>query len=316
MKRILLTGATGFVGRCVVGPLIDQGFEVHAACRNPDRAVALGAVGHAADLLAAGAGEDVIRRVRPTHLLHLAWDVTHGAFWTSPANLRWVGRSLDLLDAFVRAGGERVVMAGTCAEYAPSDRPLVEGRSALAPGSLYGTAKLSLGQILRADAAQRGYSAAWGRFFYMVGADEPPVRFIPAQIAAVLKGAPISCRHPWNRIDYMDVRDAGAAMAALAGSRVEGPVNIASGEGRSLDSICRTVADAAGRPDLYTSPDGEPDEGSSATVASVLRLRDEVGFVPERPFDARLREIVSAWVERGPPGPVDPSVRDVGRRGP
>ena len=53
-------------------------------------------------------------RVRPTHLLHLAWDTTPRVYWTSADNLRWVQTSLDLIQAFVCLGGRRIVFAGTC----------------------------------------------------------------------------------------------------------------------------------------------------------------------------------------------------------
>ena len=68
----------------------------------------------------------------PTHLLHLAWYAEPGLFWRSPENLRWVEASLRLLRAFAEHGGQRAVMAGSCAEYAwqPRDR-LRRGRDAV-----------------------------------------------------------------------------------------------------------------------------------------------------------------------------------------
>ena len=55
--------------------------------------------------------------IRPEVLIHLAWYAEHGKYWTSPENVRWVEASLALLRGFAAAGGRRVVMAGTCAEY-------------------------------------------------------------------------------------------------------------------------------------------------------------------------------------------------------
>lgn len=89
MKRVLLTGATGF-------PEVSW---------------------HRADLVEAGEAWALMATVQPTHLLHFAWDTVPGKYWTSRENFRRVQASLPLLQAFARHGGQRLVMAGTCAEY-------------------------------------------------------------------------------------------------------------------------------------------------------------------------------------------------------
>src|SRR5437588_3229964 len=113
--KVLVTGATGFVGRFVLERLRTSGAEVHACAR---RAGARGlAQWHEADLLTAGAPRALIDAVRPTHLLHLAWYSEPGTFWTSRENLRWLSTTIELLEAFADAGGQRFVGTGTCAEY-------------------------------------------------------------------------------------------------------------------------------------------------------------------------------------------------------
>src|SRR5690606_6877319 len=85
VRRVLLTGASGFIGRACIGPLLSRGFEVHAASRMTRESwpnVSVWPV----DLLDRAAMEVLVRRVAPSHLLHTAWDVTHGAFWTARAN--------------------------------------------------------------------------------------------------------------------------------------------------------------------------------------------------------------------------------------
>ena len=78
-------------------------------------------------------------------LLHLAWATEHGAFWTSPDNVRWLEASLALLRAFVAGGGARAVVAGTCAEYSWSTEADVLAEEApLEPATLYGASKAAL----------------------------------------------------------------------------------------------------------------------------------------------------------------------------
>src|SRR5689334_899041 len=116
VKSVLVTGASGFVGRPVLRYLQNQNFKVHAVHRkaadcHDDVTV------HQADLLQQGEAERLMEAVRPTHLLHLAWDVLPGQFWSARNNLDWVAASLHLYRAFARSGGERAVFTGTCAEY-------------------------------------------------------------------------------------------------------------------------------------------------------------------------------------------------------
>lgn len=86
--RVLVTGATGFIGKPAVEELLRQGYEVHIiGRRRPD---IKGAWFHECDLLALRNFRPIIGSVGATHLLHLAWDVAPGKFWTDAANLDWM----------------------------------------------------------------------------------------------------------------------------------------------------------------------------------------------------------------------------------
>ena len=138
MRRVLVTGGAGFVGRHAVAALRARGFEVHALGRRaPEGAHAF----HPADLLDADARRAAVREAGASHLLHLAWVTEPGRYWHSPDNLDWAAASLDLVRRFREAGGTRACVAGTCAEYdwtaiealseagdaPPSPRPRGEG---------------------------------------------------------------------------------------------------------------------------------------------------------------------------------------------
>lgn len=93
MKRVLVTGASGFIGRNCLAPLEQREFEIHAVSSRPvdhgDNNVTL----HEANLLDRSQIAPLLAAVRPTHLLHLAWIVSPGA--ASPT-LRPSQSSLDL----------------------------------------------------------------------------------------------------------------------------------------------------------------------------------------------------------------------------
>ena len=142
MKRVLVTGAGGFIGRQVVSELLRRGDEVHAA--DLPGSPSLDAVSHPVDLLDEPMVDELIPRVEPTHLVHLAWYAEHGKFWNSPLNLDWLKASEKLFRSFAAHGGKRAVFAGTCAEYDWSNSRLSEDATPSNPATLYGTCKNNL----------------------------------------------------------------------------------------------------------------------------------------------------------------------------
>ncbi len=290
----MLTGATGFVGRHTLTALAEAGHEVHALTRRrgPDMS---GVMWHETDLLA---GVEIVEQVRPEILVHLAWYAEHGKYWTSVENLRWVGASLELLRAFAAAGGRRVVMAGTCAEYEWS-REVYPEDAVLLPATLYGAAKHGLHTVAAAYAEQTGIELAWGRLFFLYGPGEAPERFVPSLVRPLLEGKPAPMTAGTQRRDFMHVADAGAAFAALADSALTGAVNVASGEGVQLRELARLIAAHTGGQELLALGElSMREDDPPSLVADVGRLRGEVGFRARMTLAAGLQDTTSWWRAR------------------
>ena len=297
MKRVLLTGARGFIGAHCLEALQDRGFEVHAvSSRGRQNSDSEQVEWHHADLHNAEHVLRMLAEIKPQYLLHLAWDVAHGVYWSSLENLRWVKSSLSLLQAFIDAGGQRAVMAGSCAEYDWNYGYCSEELTPLKPATLYGACKNALQSITAAASLEAGLSAAWGRLFFLYGPGEHPDRLIPSVITALLNNEDVLCTHGEQIRDYLYIKDAASALAALLESDVCGPVNIASGKPIVLKDLIAAAAEIAGSPDLVRLGALSPAaDDPPLLLANTFRLMEEVGWQPQYTLEQGLQETVAWW---------------------
>jgi nucleoside-diphosphate-sugar epimerase len=309
VKRVLVTGAGGFIGRWSVPPLVTRGYEVHAALSTVVRdrgagAQLTGATLHRSDLLDPAAIGRLIDAVRPTHLLHFAWIATPKLYWVSAENFSWVAASLHLLRAFHRGGGIRAVLAGSCAEYDWSRVDVCrEDSSALVSAAAgaatpYAVCKLALQNMLASYGSQESLSTAWGRIFSPFGPHEHPQRLVASVVQHLLLNQEAPCSHGRQVRNFLHVADVGAAFAAILDSAVQGPVNIGSPERVSIAALVGRIAERIGRNELIrlgarSTAANEP----AVLVPDVRRLYDEVGWRPGLTLDEALADTISWWQE-------------------
>ncbi len=288
MPTVLVTGATGFVGRQAVAALERRGLAVHAASSTDD-------------LLHPEARRRVVANAGATHLLHLAWTTEHGRFWTDPHNVDWAIASLDLARLFAATGGTRLVFGGSCAEYdwTVADAPLDELTSRRRPATLYGTAKLATGDLLEAWGRAAGVSVARGLLFFLYGPGEQPGRLVPSVISPLLAGERVATSEGTQVRDFIHVEDAGEALAALVLGEVTGPVNIASGTGHAVAEVASLLAELTGRPDLLDVGALPLRAGDPPRLVGRTTVIDEhVGRPAPRDLRTGLAETITWWRER------------------
>jgi nucleoside-diphosphate-sugar epimerase len=237
--KVLLTGASGFLGSYVLKALQRHNIDVVAVGRTlpqvPTKFIE-------ADLLSIHDFAPLIKQAQPTHLLHLAWYAEHGKYWNSSLNLRWTETTIRLVEAFCAAGGRHIVLAGTCAEYDWTQGYCQEDTSLLNPATLYGVAKDATRRLAMAVCAQHHTSCAWGRIFLPFGHGENFNRLIPSLID-VFQGT----RRPFelNALAYRDflhASDVAEGFIKLLMEKVQGEYNICSGEPIRLSEVVTTLA--------------------------------------------------------------------------
>jgi nucleoside-diphosphate-sugar epimerase len=295
-KIVLLTGASGFIGRHCVGPLLDRGYEVHGAGTRGAPADMPRVRWHSGDLLERGAARRLLAEIKPTHLLHLAWYVVPGKLITSPENYEWVRASMELVQEFAAAGGKRLTTCGSGYEYDWRYGFCNEQLTAQAPNTVYGACKQALNLMTEALALSANLSSAWGRVFFLYGPHEHPQRLVSSIVLSLLRGEPAKSSHGRQIRDYMHVQDVADGLVALLDSDVRGTVNVSSGRATQIRDIVLTLGNLLGRPELIQLG-ALPARANDApmVVGDNARISTQLGWQPRFELEAGLSNTVEWW---------------------
>jgi nucleoside-diphosphate-sugar epimerase len=300
MRRVLVTGGTGCIGRHALPLLVERGWDVHATTTRQTAPPIEGVTWHRVDLLAGDAARVVLDSSRPDALMHLAWFIAPGRWAAAPANLDWVTASLNLIRTFGDRGGRRLVVAGTCLEYDWTYGYCSEARTPCTPHTLYGVSKNALRLLVEGYAAQSGLSAAWGRIFFLYGPHEHAERLIAYVVRSLLSGERARCSHGRQIRDYLFADDVAAALVTLLERDVvRGPINIASGQPVTLRHLAERAGELLQRPELLEfgaiapAPTDMP-----LVIGDVTRLSHELAWAPSYSLDEGLSATIGWWREQ------------------
>ena len=296
MKKILVTGASGFIGRHTLTPLLQAGYEVHAVSFKKKTENETSIKWHQTDLKNSTQTQDLIGKIQPTHLLHFAWCAEPGKFWTDPENTQWVEASFNLIKTFHAQGGKRVVISGSCAEYEWNKSIYSEKATSENPATLYGKCKQELQIKVEAFCHEVDLSLCWGRIFFVYGPYEHPARLVSSIVRSLLKNETAECSHGNQKRDLLFVEDVASGFVSILENEITGIVNIGSGEGVALKDVIKTIGDKIGRKNLIRmgalpSPANEP----SILVADTKRLTEEVRWAPKFDINTGLDRTIHWW---------------------
>lgn len=254
MKNILITGATGFVGKHVVNALADTDTKIRAVARRPKesgqiRQKGIDEVIETNDLFAENENwwADVCKDI--DIIIHLAWYAEPGKYLQSSKNIDCLSGTLQLAKGAVLAGVKRFLGIGTCFEYDLSDG-LLSTDTPLKPLTPYAGAKVATYSALSQYLPEEKMEFLWGRLFYLYGEGEDERRLVPF-IKSRLSEGKVADLTSGNQIrDFLDVRDAAKMIAELALGNEQGAINICSGEPITVRQLAEKIADEYGRRDL------------------------------------------------------------------
>jgi nucleoside-diphosphate-sugar epimerase len=246
--RVIVTGASGFVGRHAVRALLARGPDVVAVARERERAAACEWFGRVRFVAA-----DVHALAEPAALLGPADVVLHLA-WPGLPNYRAafhleenLPRDFSFIKSLVESGYERLLVAGTCLECAPREGVYAESCDG-EPTLPYPLAKARLRRQLAALQARRPYALQWARLFYMYGAGQNPNSLLAQLDRAIDAGAPAFDMSGGAQVrDYLQVEEVGLKLALLAEHpEWQGVTHICSGEPVTVRALVEAHVAARG----------------------------------------------------------------------
>lgn len=306
IKRVLVTGGSGFIGANLVRRLLADGHEVHVLLR-PDldlwrlEEVMGELLVHEGDLVDAASVGRVVEQARPAWIFHLA---AHGAYPTQTETLPIVQTNLvgtsNLLEAAATVGFEAFVNSGTSSEYGYKDHAPAEDEW-LEPNSTYAVAKAAATMYCRQRARRSGLPVTTLRLYSVYGPFEEPSRLVPRLIAEGLEGRLPPLVNPSIARDYVHVEDACQAYlkAAAVGTEPGAVYNVGTGVQTTLAEIvelARRLLSIAAEPAWGTMPDRSWD--TDVWVANSTRVRAKLGWSPSLDLEQGLARTI-AWYRAG-----------------
>ena len=264
--KVLVTGATGFVGQHLIPQLLARGYTVTAVARNPSKARGFDWYEHvhfiACDIHQPR--ENVFQFFgSPNVLVHLAWDglPNYKDLFHFERNLL---ADYHFIKALVEGDLHHLLITGTCFEYGMINGCLSEDMPTL-PSNPYALAKDTLRKFVDILAQQRDITFQWARLFYMYGAGQNQKSLIAQLDRAIDSGDPVFNMSGGEQLrDYRRVEDVATKLVNLMEHpQCAGIVNICSGEPISVrrlveEHLIRRNADIKLNLGYYPYPDYEP----------------------------------------------------------
>lgn len=240
--RILITGASGFVGRHVMEHITAPSHQILAFSKE-DVQCKSGAGNiqwFCGDIGDFHVIEPAIQSFNPDVLIHLAWQgIPDYGEEMSRLNLN---NSITLLEyVFKKTNCKKIIVSGSCAEYGKKRGACKESDS-MRQNSFFSWAKRALFDYLSLKCRNAGAALIWFRIFYVYGPGQRQGALVPTLVNAFASKRVPMIMNPFNRNDFIYIKDVAQAFRLAATKRIRsGIYNLGTGTSSSVFEVCREV---------------------------------------------------------------------------
>lgn len=288
--KVLITGGSGFVGRALISNLLkNNSFSIYATYQMNCPKIQ-NVSWHQTDLLNTSMIAKLIREIKPSYLVHLAWYTKHGKFWNAPENFLWRDASYNLISEFIGCNGKHLMVAGSCAEYLMHDPKYLE-QNINVPN--YTKAKNDLLSFSKRVCLNEDCKLTWPRIFFPYGPNEDKNKFLSSIINDLKNQKKAICKYPHHNRDYIYIDDLASALATLIGSNFEGEVDIGSGKLTNTGYIAKTIANSLGLNKYLELHDDNQDlDIDFMDISANTKPLNEIGWSPLHSVDMGIKKLI------------------------
>lgn len=298
--RVVVTGATSFIGKAVIKELERRDCQVFAVVRPDSPGRKTFQENSALTIL-----DCDLKDIRNLYMdpklegygdawLHLGWEGAGSANRQDPhVQAKNIGYALDALDAASDLGCGRFLFSGSQAEYGIS-RELMREDGPCFPVSEYGKDKLEVCKRAMEKAPFLGITYLHARIFSVYGPGDHPWSLISTCIDTFLKGGHMelgACTQLWN---FLYIQDAARALASLLLAKApQGVYNVAGEDTRPLNAYIEELHRLCGGTGTYEYGKRPPNaEGVVSLMPDTRKLWKAAGFRQQISFEQGIKEMM------------------------
>ena len=289
-RKILVTGATGFIGRHLAVNLVGRGWRVVATTRNRRLRGGGGLRYLECDLTSRRRCREAILPLKDIRrVIHCA-ALMPGRHVRNPARdfrRHNLDATINLLTS-LPPGVEKVVLVSTIDVYGAPQHEIIRETHPLCPCTYYGVYKLASEGVCRVFCDRRNMDLVVLRVAQVYGEGEPGLKVIPRFIEAALKGCPLVIEGDGRqKRSYIYVRDVAEALRLALEKDMAGTYNLGGPRGTSIVAVARLINEIA------SNPNGIIFKDASAVRPSIVidsgAIRRKLKFRPTVTMETGLR---------------------------
>lgn len=290
MKKIFITGASGFIGKNLVQFLLKKNFILLCLSRKKKNNTK-NLKWIRGDFSISNKNYSIIKKFKPTTFCHLAWeDIPDFSKQKSKINLK---KSKIAISKILKINSiKKIIVSGSCFEYSVKNGIKSEKERVINSKNFFIKAKILLYRFFKKNCRSLNINYIWLRIFFVYGKGQRKKSLIPYLIESFLKNKEIKIKNFSNELDYIYIDDLINAIYKLLIKKniPSGIYNIGSGKYSSVKKIFFLIKKKLNIKKKYEI---KKSKFFFKYRASIIKIKKEINWIPRFTIDQGIKKIIS-----------------------